>query len=314
MKLERFPDELREGRDILSPTSLITMFKSPKHFYSKHILKEVETSKAMEDGKIIHKAVLEPDSFGDEYVVADQSEFLVTAEDIKNKIKDLGEKPVAGRKGDLVSQLLALDPNAKIWDVFLDELEQQKKTLVKKEMWDVCERIRAEARNHKWLKYALNGGMVEQPAWWEHNTGAVISMRMDFYHPAMGASKRPVIVDLKKSRSASPQNFSKQIWNDGLFIQAAVYVDGIKAITGMEPLYAWAVVEDKPPYAIETYAADFGMIEAGRAVYNKMINKYFECKATNHWPGYTNGTVTNIGLPAWAFTALDEYAESEIEE
>lgn len=313
MKLERFPDELRIGRDVLSATSLTTMFQSPKHFYSRHILKEIESTPAMEDGKIIHKAVLEPDKFNEEYFVDDKNDFLVTVEDLKNTITDLNEKPVKGNKGDLINQLLALDPNAKIWETHLERMAEQNKKLVKPEMWEKCKRICEEAKNHKWLKYALQGGMIEQPAWWEHESGAVISMRMDFFHPEMGAAKRPVIIDLKKARTAAPNDFAKTIWNNGLYIQAAVYVDGIKKITGLDPLYAWAVVEDKPPYAIETYAADFGLLEAGRAVYNKMILKYFECKSTNYWPSYTNGSVTNISLPAWAFSALDAYAEGELE-
>lgn len=313
MQLCRLPDEDRVGKDILSPTSLITLFNSPKHFYSRHILKEGETTKAMEDGRIIHKAVLEPYDFDKEYFVMDEkSEYISTVDEIKSTIVDLGEKPVKGNKSDLVNQLLGIDPNAKIWDVYLENMMNDGRKPVKQEMWQTCQRIIAEVKNHKWLSKALNGGMIEQCAWWEHSSGAFISMRMDFYHPSMGLGKRPVIIDLKKSRSAHPGYFSKQIWDYGLFIQAAVYVDGVKKITGEEPLYCWAVVEDKPPYAIETYSADFGMLEAGRNVYNKMIEKYFECKKSGIWPGYTDGRVTNIALPHFAYGKLDEYAEMEM--
>ena len=314
MKLERLPDELRKERNVISPTGLMTLFKSPKHYYSSTILKETEPTQAMEDGRAIHSAVLEPDKFYEQYFANNKEGFLVTIDDLKTEIESRNEKPVKGNKGDLINQLLTLNPDAKIWDHYLTQMEEQKKISISPKMWETCERLRDEVMNHKWLGKALTGGMIEQPAWWDHDFGVTISMRMDFFHPEMGSAKRPVIIDLKKVRSAKPRDFERQIFFDGLYIQAAVYVDGIKKITGIEPVFAWACVEATAPYIVETYAADFGMLEAGRAVYNKMILKYLECKNNNYWPGYTDGNVTNISLPPWAFGALDEYAESEIQE
>lgn len=314
MQLERLPDELRKNRDVLSATGLSLLFKTPKHFHSQVILKEKEPTKAMQVGTLIHKVVLEPDNFHQYYVVLDdQKDYLVTVDQLKAKIESLGEKPCKGKKEDLINQLLTLDHNAKIWDRYIQAIRDTGLEEVSHEQMKKCERVSEEVKKHKFLSKALNGGMIEQSAWWEHETGVLISMRMDFYHPSMGG-KRPVIIDLKKARSADPRYFEKQIWENKLFIQAAVYVDGIKKITGVEPLYCWAVVEDEAPYCIEVFAADFGMIEAGRAVYNKMILKYLECKNNNQWPGYTNGNVTNISLPSWAFEKLDQYAEEEISE
>lgn len=315
MKFERLPDEMRVGKDVLSPTAIVNLFESPKHFYSKNILKEIEPTEAMDDGKMIHKAVLEYDEFFNEYAVLDEKEnYLNTVEEIKSAIIQSGEKPTTGRKLDLINQLLAINPNAKIWDVYLEEMQLQGKALIKKEKMQRCERIIQEVKNHKWLPNALNGGMVEQRAWWEHDSGVLISMRMDYFHPSMGINKTPVVIDLKKSMSANPDYFSRQIFSKGMFIQAAMYVDGVKKITGQDPIYAWAVVEDMAPYIVECYAADPGTIDAGRAVYHKMIDKYLECKKNNFWPGYTNGSVNNLSIPPWAYEKLDAYADMELEQ
>jgi len=314
MKLERLPDEERIGKDILSPTSLITLFKSPKHFYSYHVLNERKPSKAMEAGRIIHKAVLEPDTFAESYAVIDDKEkYICTVEDLKKEITLAGAKPISGNKSDFINQLKEIKPDAKIWDLYISEIEKSGKEIVTQDQWRSCQRIIEEINKHPWLSKAISGGHKEQPAWFEHETGVHITMRMDYYHPAMGAQKRPVVIDLKKVNNSEPRYFSKQIFDNGLYIQAAVYVDCIKKITGVEPLYAWACVEDSPPYSVEVYAADFGMLEAGRAVYNKMIIKYLECKASNKWPGYSNGNVINVSLPSWAFDRLDAYAEDELQ-
>ena len=142
-QFEKIPQEIRDLSHVLSPSSIITLFKSPKHYYSRHILKEgTEPTKAMEEGSMIHKAVLEPDDFLNEYVYIDGKEnFVDTIDEIKDQIISLGEKPVKGRKGDLINQLLAINPNAKIYDVYVNELMQQNKKLISKKEFDKCMRI-----------------------------------------------------------------------------------------------------------------------------------------------------------------------------
>jgi hypothetical protein len=269
----------------------------------------------MEAGKMIHKAVLEPDTFADDYQVLDsKDDYLQTVDDLKNQLLALGVAPAKGNKSALICQLLELCPDAKIWETYISAMEQTGKVSISHEDWHHCTRIIEEVRRHGWLNQAMHGGLNEQYAYWRHESGVWISMRMDRYHPGMGIHKKKVVIDLKKTVSAHPTDFSKQIFNHGMYIQAAMYVDGVKAITGDEPVFAWAAVEDKPPYVVEAYAADYGCIEAGRAVYNKMIYRYLECKAKNEWPSYGSGKVVNISLPHWGFQKLDEFAESELED
>lgn len=315
MKLERLPDSEREGKVIISPSAVMEMAKSMAHYESRYILKEVETTDAMEDGKMIHKAVLEPETFFDEYCVLDNKEdYLSTVEEIKNKIIELGEKPVKGRKENLISQLIELDPEIKIWDLYLENMSAQNKKLISKNDYKMCEGIVRKSMNHNFLGTALKYGHREVPAWWEHKSGVTITMRMDFLAEKMGIGKRPVIIDLKTARCSDPRAFVNEITRSKLHIQAAMYVDGVTKILGVEPYYAFAVVEKKPPYTIEVVTADFGMLEAGRAEYNALIKKFLECRKTNKWPGYTNGMVNNISLPAYYFERIKEYDDLQNEE
>jgi hypothetical protein len=303
----------RENKMVVSVSSLTEMMRSPKHFYSKYVLgNQVEPTKAMLDGQMIHMALLEPDKFQNQYVVADdRALYLETVTDIKTRIESNGDKPVKGKKEDLIRQLLEIEPAAKIWEVYMQQLNESGKKIISQDDFKKCQRIIEEVKKHEWLKRIPESRSNEISGYWVHPSGVHITFRLDCLF--FGKGNRPVIVDVKKARDASPTEFAKAIWNNKLYIQAAVYVDAVRAITGSEPLYCWAVVEDTEPYCIEVYSADDGMLGAGNAVYTKLLNKYVECYQTNKWNGYTDGKVNPIALPHWAFSKLDEYADQELE-
>lgn len=302
----------REGKLVVSVSGLTEIMRSPKHFYTNYVLGlRPEPTKAMLDGQMIHKALLEPDQFDKEYVVADdRALYLETIADIKTRIESNGDTPVKGKKENLIRQLLEIEPTAKIWEVYMQQLNESGKKIISQDDFKKCQRIIEEVKKHEWLKRIPENRSNEISGYWIHPSGVHITFRLDCLF--FGKNNRPVIVDVKKARDASPNEFSKAIWNNKLYIQAAIYVDAVKAITGVEPLYCWAVVEDSEPYCIEVYSADDGMIGAGNAVYNKLINKFIECNETGIWNGYTDGKVNPIALPHWAFSKLDEYAETEL--
>lgn len=311
---ERLSDEIRKENIVLSPSALMEFAKSPKHYRAAYILKEKKQTDAMFEGELVHKIILEPDVFLEKYSVLDSKEnYLVTSDQIKDAIIELGEKPCKGKKEDWVNQLSALSPESKIWDLYEKQVLDQGKRLVSSETYQILTRIAQEARSHPWLSKTIPGAMIEQPAWFKHETGIYFSTRMDLYHPGLGASKTPVIVDVKKVRNANPIKFMRVVADMDLQIQAAVYVDCVKALTGREPHFAFALVEFDSPYIIEIAALDIGAIEAGRAQYNKLIFKYIECLETDTWPAYTNGICTNISLPSWKFEQIDYDADRELE-
>lgn len=59
------------GKSALSFSSLKAFRQSPKHFY--HYKSDKETTKAMNEGKMFHLAILEPEKFESEYWVLDDS-------------------------------------------------------------------------------------------------------------------------------------------------------------------------------------------------------------------------------------------------
>lgn len=311
--LEKISDELRLTELVISPSGLIELNKSPKHYYSAYVLKEKEQTEAMLEGELVHKLILEPDKFHEKFnVLNDKEEYICTVDELKEAIVANGEKPVKGNKGDLVNQLMNIDPNAMIWEVYHEEQMITGKKLVDAKTYVRLMRICEEVKANSFLKQALTGGMIEQSAHYKHPLGVYINMRMDFYHPGMGVNKRPVVIDVKKVRSADPDSFSKMMYSSGLYIQAACYVDAITAITGVEPIFAWACVEPEPPFAVEVYACDHGALELGRAKVNQLLHRFIECKNKQEWPSYTQGKIINLSVPHWAFSKENYDIEKEI--
>jgi len=310
-ELRYLPKEEREGKLVISASGLIEMMNSPKHYYSRYILGEQEETKAKEDGTLLHMAYYENEKFLEKYeVLNDKSEYLSTADEIKEKIKELGGKP-KGKKDELINQLLELDSSCAIWDSYLSQIKESGKKIISADDHKKVLRVIEGINGHWWLsKLPTENRQVEVAGHYTHKSGVIISFRLDDLRFANNG--QPIILDLKKTRNASPESFSRDIWNYKLFVQAAIYTDAIKDIFGIEPKYAWIASEFASPFCLEVYAADFGMIEAGRAIYNKMIMKYQECMESDLWPSYGNGKVQEIALPHWAYNKLDEYAEQEL--
>ena len=307
----RISDEQRQSNLVLSPSSISTYLKSPAQYEWQYVLgNKLEQTQAMFEGEVIHKAILEPETFGHEFIAAeDKKGFIQTIDELKHEIELLGEKPVKGKKGDLINQLLALNPSAKIWDVYLDELNESRQRVISQDLLQTCFKIRDRVQAHSWLSKALQGGQSEMWAHFQFSDQILLNMRMDFYN---ASHKQPIILDVKTTRSASYESFQRQVWNDNLYVQAAIYVDAVEKITGQTPLFAWVVVEKSDNYPIEVYSADFGLLEAGRAVYWQTIPKIAESINKNQF-SYNGGKIVNLNLPAWAFNKLNAEAEGDLE-
>ena len=142
--------ELEEqGHLVLSASRLMAYDVSPKYYKSKYILEEFETTDAMRLGKIIHKAVLEADRFEEEFSVLEPKEtFLVTIDDLKKHIEKFGGAPVKGKKSNLIEQVLTIDPGARVWDNYIEQVEKSEKEFVSRPTWEKCQRVVDEIKNH----------------------------------------------------------------------------------------------------------------------------------------------------------------------
>lgn len=245
-------------------TALRDALRSPLHFWARHLdpAREFRETPAMRLGTLAHLAILEPERWESETIIA----------------------PAVDRR---------TKTGKEIWAAFLAKAEG--KEIVSAEDAALVGSIAAAVRGHRGASALLKGAATEVSLdWRDGSTGARCKGRMD------AVARHDVIVDLKTCQDASPKAFERSIANFGYHIQAAHYIDGYEAATGVRPrAYIWIAVESSAPHGVAVYAADAAMLEIGAEKRAMALEIIAECTESGHWPGYP-AEIQTISLPGWA--------------
>lgn len=160
------------------------------------------------------------------------------------------------------------------------------------------------------------GGKSEFAAIWDERAsdGSVVRCRgmLDKWD-----EDAATIYDLKIVRSAHPRACQSHMVGFGGDIQSAAYV---RAMEQHRPCLAGRVqfvflfCEVDPPhcFCVTPVVRAGTMRELGEQRWQRAINTWARCVATNQWPGYVTD-VTAIEAPAWALSAELELSENGAE-
>jgi exodeoxyribonuclease VIII len=107
------------------------------------------------------------------------------------------------------------------------------------------------------------------------------------------------VADLKTTEDASPAAFARSVATYRYHVQAAFYLDGLRACDAQIDAFAFVAVEKTPPYLVAVYSADEICLARGREEYRADLLTFAECLRTDCWPGYPP-FVQPLSLPAWA--------------
>lgn len=142
-------------------------------------------------------------------------------------------------------------------------------------------------------------GKAEQSMFWRDQvTGQMLRCRPDWL-PNQVDGKRLIVPDYKTAHSAERDAFSKSVASFGYHMQAAFYLDGIRALgVELDPAFVFVVQEKTPPYLVNVFELDMIAINIGRELNRRAIDTYVECKASDNWPGYATD-VQVVSLPFW---------------
>lgn len=249
----------------MSAGGLKRMAQSPAHFYGLQLDPNRpaggEPTPAMKNGTLVHCALFEPDQVAARYVIKPEGMNFAT--------KD-----------------------GKAW--------RDAQTL---EIVDADQMRAALAQANAVLRLPqiaalLSEGQPEASAFWiDDLTGELCKCRPDWTSPA---GDGVVLVDGKTCQDASPDGFSRAIWNFRYDLQAAWYSDGYERATGRRVHgFVFACVESAWPHQAAAYMLDDEALDRARAKNRELLNLYAECRRNNTWPGYP-AEIQPISLPRWA--------------
>jgi hypothetical protein len=119
-----------------------------------------------------------------------------------------------------------------------------------------------------------------------------------------------LVVDLKTSASAQPDEFSRSAFNFGYPMQAAMYVDAKMRKTGQYPEFYYIVAEKEAPYGVSVCRATDEYIEYGRRQYKRLLMKFkmaLDNKAfASSYEFHSVLGYYNIELPGWLRKAIQD--------
>lgn len=137
---------------------------------------------------------------------------------------------------------------------------------------------------HPFATRLLSQGISEQTViWFDEETGIMCKMRAD----RLPDGDHGVLVDLKTTEDACEFAFASSIRSYGYARQAAMYLHGIKTITGKRfDLFTFIVVEKKKPHRTEVYTLDSEYLAWGFQEYKRLLRLERQCRDIGEWPHY----------------------------
>lgn len=279
--------------DAASNSRLTQIARSPAHLQS-YLHQPPKSTAALEIGRAVHTAVLEPDDFAMRFCVAQQCE------------AQLASGP---KKGDQCG-----NPGVKFvngtW--FCGQHSKglgsdESRVVISADEHAICLGIRDSVHAHRAASALLtsNGGQ-EVSAVWDY-TDPLAELGIDLQCKARFDKHAPgfaAIVDLKTTENASRVEFERSIFKYGLHRQGAFYLDAAAALNSAANHYVLIVAEKSAPFAVAVYRLDESAISAGREQLRPLLRRYAECVESGVWPAYSEDVV-DVGLPSYAYGQID---------
>lgn len=277
--IEGMENDAYHAAEGISASGLKLIGRSPLHYWARYIdpnREPQEETPALRLGTAIHCAVLEPLRFAAEYAVAPR---------VDRRTKEGKET----------------------WTAFEAECAAAGKKVIADGEYRTCMAISERLNRHPAASVLFRNGVAELSMFWEDaETGVLCKCRPDWL------IKKTAIVDVKSTQDASASGFARSVANYEYHVQAAWYLDGVRACLGDDApqAFIFAAFEKEAPHAVAFYNADPDMIELGRREYRRRLAIYAACKRSNVWPGY-DPSITNLSLPAWVLKAANDNLPQE---
>ena len=245
----------------ISKSGLDKIAKSPAHYKAAREA-EHEGGDALVFGSAFHDYILLPATF--------QTAYTVLPPDFNGRTKE-------GK-------------------AMLESIRQSGQTILKAEWLTAIEGMAAAIAAHPKASALLQGGKAEQSIFWtDEDSGIDCRCRPDYLHPG------GIIVDLKSTTDASPEEFARSVAKYRYHVQDAFYSEGYYQATGQWPRgFVFIAVEKTAPYAVACYSLDDDAKAYGHELFRRDLETLLEAEKSQEWTAYSQ-EIETLSLPAWAY-------------
>lgn len=230
----------------ISKSDLDQIHRSPLHWQYRKAHPPEQTPTLLV-GSAVHKMILEPSGFADEFAVAPETD----------------RRTRVGREAYQAFQESAAG-----------------KTVITPELYQLCTDM-AEALHHcQTARQLLTGGRAEQSFFWDDaRTGIRCKCRPDYLRDGF-------CVDYKTTQDASPEAFQKAAYRYRYPVQAYWYLHGLgkNGLSGLD--FVFIAQEKEPPYAAAVYYADELFLQLGQQEAAADLETLAKCRSTGIYSGY----------------------------
>lgn len=229
-------------------------------------IEEKDDTAALAFGTAFHSAVLEPDQFRRDYIVAPACD---------RRTRDGKEE----------------------WTAFV-EASAGRLPITQADHAAAEAMIRGVYGNRDCAELLANAKARELSfVWRDDATGLMCKARIDLLTTYAGWT---VIVDLKSTADASRGGFQRQMTSLGYYRQLAWYRMGLQALSPVEEPRRCALiaVEKAPPYLAKAYELDGEALAIGEQEMRELLARYAEARASGVWGGYGDD-MAGLSLPTW---------------
>ncbi len=242
------------GKRALSYSSLKEFAKSPEHFI-KYISERKAPTPAMIFGSLLDSLILTPDTWGDTFVVKpEKPPYLKDLEAEHGKIK--------GREMYEANKVAEKD-----WIA-----ANQGKTFIDAEDLEKAKKIAEKVFNHPPAMEILN--QLTQTQETIYFVDPITKLKVVCKLDGRGEN---LIMDLKSTTSADPDDFIKSCLNFDYDLQAGVYCEGVAKKEFNFPPYYFLAVETSAPYGISICRASDEFIERGKLRLRSLLDNFKYC-------------------------------------
>jgi hypothetical protein len=256
--IDGIPNETYHRHSALSSTNLKDLLKSPWSYWHNKQNPKVSTP-AMQFGSLVHKLILEPENFANEYMVAGKPERRSKAG--KAKYAELLE-----------------EAGSRIWVSTDDFLKAQD--------------LIFPASQNLIVKNLLSGGKAESSVFWQDEaTGVQCKAKADYLN-----IERGYILDVKTTVSlASERAFLWTVSKYAYDLSASFYKQGFELATGKELDFYFLVIEKEAPFNFATYKIGNELLRRGEAQYKQALNVYVDALERGKFDiPYHNGNLIEL--------------------